>query len=47
MSYTGTNREAFLPAVPEAVEVASLLAEGFRRRLMFTIGTSVTTGRSN
>ncbi|XP_043939538.1 probable E3 ubiquitin-protein ligase DTX3 [Protopterus annectens] len=47
MSYSGTYREAFLPDSPEGNRVAGLLRRAFDQRLTFTIGTSVTTGRSN
>ena len=46
-SFTGTSRAAFLPASSEGVVVFKMLVEGFRRRLSFLVGTSLTTGRKN
>ena len=45
--YHGTSRYAYLPNVPEGIEVLKLLIIGFDRKLLFTVGTSVTTGRSD
>ena len=45
--YHGTNRRAYLPGNKEGIEILSLLAEAFRRRLTFKVGTSITTGQSN
>ena len=45
--YSGTSRTAYLPNNREGVEVLSLLAEAFRRRLTFKVGTSITTGQAN
>lgn len=45
--YRGTAREAFLPNTPEGREVLALLITAFERRLTFTVGTSVTTGRED
>ena len=45
--YTGTKRVGFFPDTPEAVEVMRLFLLCFERRLTFTVGTSVTTGREN
>ena len=45
--YTGTHRTAFLPASPEGIIVFKMLVEAFRRKLTFTVGTSITTGQSN
>lgn len=47
MPYSGTYREAFLPDSPEGKRVVGLLRKAFNQRLTFTIGTSMTTGRSN
>jgi deltex-like protein len=46
-SYAGTNRTAFLPDTPEGNEILRLLQIAFDRRLSFTVGTSITTGRPN
>ena len=46
-AYRGTNRSAYLPDSPEGIEVLALLVKAFRRRLSFTVGFSVTTGRDN
>eukprot|EP01015_Nassula_variabilis_P029245 TRINITY_DN6249_c0_g1_i2.p2 TRINITY_DN6249_c0_g1~~TRINITY_DN6249_c0_g1_i2.p2 ORF type:complete len:150 (+),score=20.00 TRINITY_DN6249_c0_g1_i2:63-512(+) len=45
--YHGTARVAFLPDNEEGREVLKLLKAAFDRRLIFTIGTSVTTGANN
>ena len=45
--YSGTYRSAFLPNNKEGKEILGLLKVCFDRRLTFTVGTSVTTGRSN
>ncbi|KAH9317941.1 hypothetical protein KI387_019710, partial [Taxus chinensis] len=45
--YTGTRRVAYLPKNKEGEEVLELLKIAWSRRLLFSIGTSVTTGRSN
>jgi len=45
--YSGTSRTAYLPDSPEGREVLGLLRKAFDARLLFTIGTSVTTGVSN
>ncbi|XP_062248069.1 probable E3 ubiquitin-protein ligase DTX3 [Platichthys flesus] len=47
VSYSGTFREAYLPACSEGEEVARLLRKAFDRRLIFTIGRSATTGCNN
>eukprot|EP00828_Plagiopyla_frontata_P048967 TRINITY_DN9580_c0_g1_i1.p1 TRINITY_DN9580_c0_g1~~TRINITY_DN9580_c0_g1_i1.p1 ORF type:complete len:136 (+),score=15.54 TRINITY_DN9580_c0_g1_i1:532-939(+) len=44
---SGTSRRAYLPNTQEGQEVLKLLDTGFKRKLIFTIGTSVTTGRQN
>ncbi|KAL6056525.1 E3 ubiquitin-protein ligase dtx3l [Balamuthia mandrillaris] len=46
-SYNGTGRQAFLPDNEEGNEVLGLLEVAWERRLLFRIGTSVTTGRQN
>ena len=45
--YSGTFRTAFLPNNKEGKEILGLLKVCFDRKLTFTVGTSVTTGRSN
>ncbi|XP_064155049.1 probable E3 ubiquitin-protein ligase DTX3 [Anguilla rostrata] len=45
--YAGTSRRAFLPASEEGERVLRLLRRAFTQRLLFTVGTSATTGRSN
>ena len=45
--YDGTSRTAYLPDNHEGREVLQLLRRAFDARVVFTIGTSTTTGRSN
>ncbi|XP_051894993.1 E3 ubiquitin-protein ligase DTX3L [Pristis pectinata] len=45
--YHGTTRTAYLPNSPEGRKVLKLLQRAFSQRLIFTVGTSSTTGRSN
>jgi deltex len=45
--FSGTSRTAFLPNNKDGQEVLTLMAESFRRKLTFVVGTSVTTGQSN
>lgn len=45
--YSGTSRTAFLPACEEGEKVLKLLRKAFDKRLLFTIGQSVTTGLNN
>ena len=45
--YEGTSRTAYLPDTREGREVLQLLRRAFDARLVFTVGTSSTTGRSN
>ncbi len=47
VNYSGTNRTAYLPNTKDGQEILTLLAECFRRKLTFIVGTSVTTGQSN
>jgi deltex-like protein len=47
ISYPPTHRAAYLPDNKEGNEVLQLLIEAFNRKLIFTIGRSVTTGRDN
>ncbi|KAJ8285371.1 hypothetical protein GJAV_G00026060 [Gymnothorax javanicus] len=45
--YEGTSRVAFLPDSLEGRKVLKLLQRAFDQRLIFTVGQSSTTGRSN
>ena len=45
--YRGTRRVAYLPDTYEGKEVLALLIKSFQRKLTFTVGDSVTTGRKN
>ena len=47
IKYTGTTRYCYLPLTVEGIEVCSLLIECFKRKLTFTVGTSLTTGQKN
>eukprot|EP01015_Nassula_variabilis_P034627 TRINITY_DN8563_c0_g2_i2.p2 TRINITY_DN8563_c0_g2~~TRINITY_DN8563_c0_g2_i2.p2 ORF type:complete len:170 (-),score=24.07 TRINITY_DN8563_c0_g2_i2:139-648(-) len=47
VQYKGTRRVAYLPDNEEGREVCDLLKTAFERKLIFTVGTSVTTGQSN
>ena len=42
--YQGTDRTAYLPDTREGREVLQLLRRAFDARLVFTVGTSSTTG---
>jgi len=42
--YTGTTRTAYLPDNKEGNEVLKLLEVAWKRKLIFRVGTSVTTG---
>ena len=46
-NYTGTTRVSYLPNNKEGRDVLALLKVAFDRKLTFTVGTSVTTGRKN
>ncbi|KAL6074725.1 E3 ubiquitin-protein ligase [Balamuthia mandrillaris] len=46
-SYSGTSRVAYLPDNKEGNEVLQLLEVAWERKLLFQIGTSVTTGQTN
>nr|XP_019942667.1 PREDICTED: E3 ubiquitin-protein ligase DTX3L-like [Paralichthys olivaceus] len=46
-TYTGVNREAYLPDNSEGREVLHLLKKAFDQKLIFTVGTSRTTGLEN
>lgn len=43
-TYSGRTVEAFLPATETGVQVLELFQVAFRRKLLFTIATSLTTG---
>ena len=45
--YHGTRRSAYLPNTPEGQKVLQLLKKAFDARLIFTVGTSHTTGTNN
>ncbi|XP_029286509.1 E3 ubiquitin-protein ligase DTX3L-like [Cottoperca gobio] len=45
--FTGINRTAYLPDNNEGREVLHLLEKAFDQKLIFTVGTSRTTGRDN
>ena len=45
--YHGTSRTAYLPDNREGKEVLALLRRAFDARLVFTVGTSVTSGWRN
>ena len=45
--YQGTSRTAYLPDNAEGREVLALLQRAFKARLIFTVGTSHTSGLSN
>ncbi|KAL1020725.1 hypothetical protein UPYG_G00003830 [Umbra pygmaea] len=45
--YPGTDRVAYLPDSPEGNRVLGMLRRAFEQRLIFTIGTSMTTGMHN
>ncbi|RCN38124.1 zinc finger, C3HC4 type [Ancylostoma caninum] len=45
--FTGTHRRAFVPGTREGTKVLRLLKFAFDRRLIFTVGDSITTGARN
>jgi deltex-like protein len=45
--FSGTSRTAYLPDNKEGQEVLELFREAFNRKLIFTVGRSVTTGLDN
>jgi deltex-like protein len=45
--YTGTSRVGYLPYNKDGIKILGLLKVCFDRKLVFTVGTSVTTGQSN
>ncbi|CAK81931.1 unnamed protein product (macronuclear) [Paramecium tetraurelia] len=46
-NFPSTHRQAFLPDTPEGRQVFRLLKLAFERKLIFTVGRSVTTGKDN
>ncbi|VDI15052.1 uncharacterized protein LOC143054098 [Mytilus galloprovincialis] len=46
-SFEGTNRTAYLPDNTEGQKVHRLLRRAFQQRILFTIGSSRTTGKEN
>jgi len=47
MPYEGTSRTAYLPDTKEGKEILNLIKIAWDRKLLFRIGTSVTTGADN
>ncbi|XP_060085317.1 uncharacterized protein LOC132564702 [Ylistrum balloti] len=47
MRYKGLHRSALLPDSPDGNRILALLMKAFDRKLIFTVGTSITTGREN
>ncbi|XP_022538349.1 probable E3 ubiquitin-protein ligase DTX3 isoform X1 [Astyanax mexicanus] len=47
MYFSGTHRYAYLPDNREGRQVLELLNRAFNQRLIFTVGTSITTGQQN
>ena len=45
--YYGTTRKAYLPDSPDGNKVLRLLQLAFERRVTFTIGMSLTTGKDD
>jgi deltex-like protein len=45
--YSGTSRTAYLPDTHEGQEVLKLFQKAFEARMIFTIGTSITSGLQN
>ena len=45
--FSGTGRTAYLPDNEKGRKVERLLRTAFNQRLIFTVGTSITTGVSN
>ena len=45
--FTGTSRIAYVPNSPEGRKVVRLLRKAFDARLIFTVGTSHTSGATN
>jgi len=47
MAYKGTTRTCFLPYTKEGIVILEMLIIAWNRRLIFTVGTSVTTGKTD
>ena len=47
VAYSGTSRTAYLPNNPNGRHVLGLLRRAFDARILFTVGTSRTTGLTN
>ena len=45
--FRGTSRIAYVPDSPQGKKVVRLLRKAFQARLIFTIGTSHTSGKTN
>ena len=45
--FTGTRRQAYVPATKEGTAVLKMLQKAFDKKLIFTVGTSNTTGRED
>ena len=45
--FSGTSRVAYLPDNREGQKVLTMLKKAFDQRLVFTVGTSVTSGATN
>ncbi|TRY97799.1 hypothetical protein DNTS_008290 [Danionella cerebrum] len=45
--FSGTSRQAYLPDNPEGRQVLALLQRAFDQKLIFTVGTSTTSGMGN
>jgi len=45
--YTGTSRKAYLPDNPDGRKILGLIELAWERRLLFRVGTSVTTGSAD
>jgi deltex-like protein len=46
-TFTGTKRQAFLPATKEGKTVLKMLIKAFDMKLTFTVGNSHTTGQED
>ena len=45
--FTGTSRQAYVPATEEGTTVLNMLQKAFEKKLIFTVGTSTTTGKED